>query len=145
MTLGRKTGGGSRLGKPNKHPKAFKDRIWAYCAAKGVDPFEFMIDMIVNAKTVCIGLDDQNKRVLVPEVSMALKFQAAREIACYLEPKQKMVTLAGDSDSPIEFTYNLKIALSDAFARAYGAPANQQNGQAMALPPVVPVGPIRRP
>jgi hypothetical protein len=148
MTLGRKTGGGSRLGKPNKHPKAFRDQLRAYCQSINVDPFRFLADCIADEKMVAIGMDDQGKRVMAPAVSMQLKVLCAKELCQYLEPKQRALTVAGDSDSPINFQYTLKITLAQAFERAYGLPANQQNGQATALPPglpVVPVAPMRRP
>jgi len=104
-----------------------------------------MADLIADKSLICVGVDANGKRLMAPLVPIAIKFNCAKELASYLEPKQRQVTLAGDSDSPVSFQYQLKITLAQAFERAYGIPANQQNGQATALPPGLPVGPIRRP
>ena len=87
MTLGRKTGGGSRLGRPNKHPKAFRDQLRQYCESLGIDPFRFLADCIANDKKVCIGLDEKGTRVMAPAVPMQLKVLCAKELCQYLEPK----------------------------------------------------------
>ena len=145
---GSKSGGGSRLGKPNKNPRGFRDQLRKYCESVNVDPFRFLADCIASTKMVAIGVDAQGTRVMAPAVPMQLKVLCAKELCQYLEPKQRALALSGDSDSPINFQYTLKITLAKAFEQAYGIPANQQNGQATALPPglpAVPVTPLRRP
>src|SRR6478672_10448666 len=87
MTLGRKTGGGSRLGKPNKRPKAFRDQLRQYCESLGIDPFRYMADLIADKSLICVGVDDSGKRLMAPLVPIAVKFNCAKELCSYLEQK----------------------------------------------------------
>jgi hypothetical protein len=82
VAKGRKTGGGSRKGCPNKHPGSFREALRQYCASIGVDPHKFMADIIADA-----NLDN-----------MVLKFNAARELAKYLEPQLRAIELSGEVD-----------------------------------------------
>src|SRR4029453_1157707 len=102
MTIGRKTGGGSRKGRKNKHPKGFRAQLRAYCAARGIDPFHFLADLIANTETIIVGVDAQSTPITAPAVSLDLKFRAARELASYLEPKLRSVELTGDPEKPLQ-------------------------------------------
>ena len=76
--------GGRPKGSKNKEKRAFRDRIKEYCAAKGIDPFEFMVDTIGK-----------------PRVPYALRLKAAAELAQYLEPKLRAVEVTGNPDKPL--------------------------------------------
>jgi hypothetical protein len=143
MTLGRKTGGGSRLGKPNKRTRGDRESLRQYLEANNLDPLRGMADLLRPGIIVCVGYDAEHQPIMGP-VPVTVYLSACKALAPYLLPTLRTLELTGDSDSPINFQYQLKITLAQAFEQAYGLPANQQNGQAVALPPVVPVGPIRR-
>ena len=119
---GRFTGGGSRLGKPNKHPKAFRDKLRAYCARLGIDPFEYMADLIANTELVPIGVDAEGQPVLAPLVPVQVKFNCAKELASYLEPRMRTLEVTGHPDHPLHFMVQVKTTLAQAFELAYGAP-----------------------
>src|SRR2546426_1094030 len=117
MANGHKTGGGSRRGKKNKHPKAFRDQLRAYCDQLGVDPFHCMADLIANQDVITIAVDTEGTPTTAPAVSLDLKFRAARELAQYLEPKLRSVELTGDPSKPLQHHI---AGLAEALERAYG-------------------------
>lgn len=106
MANGRKTGGGSRKGVPNKHKASFREEIRAYCASIGVDPHRFMADMIADETEVVVAVADDGRAVTAPAVCKKLKFEAAKELAQYLEPKLKAIEHSGEMthDMHIEVT-----------------------------------------
>ena len=73
MARGYKTGGRQK-GTPNKHPIGFRAQLKAYCDAKGIDPHFFLADIIADKST-----------------DLTLRFQAAKELARYIEPQLKAV------------------------------------------------------
>jgi hypothetical protein len=94
MAKGKKTGGGSRKGRPNTHKSTFRTQLRDYCASLGVDPHRFMADMIADTSTVVVGLDAEGTPITAPACKPELKLAAARELAQYLEPKLKAVDMA---------------------------------------------------
>lgn len=103
MARGKKTGGGVRTGSGNKRKEAFQEQLRTYCAEKHVDPHWYMVDLIADA-----SLDDPG-----------LKFQAAKELAQYLEPKLRAIEVSGDPDQPLHHSvvvHNLVEALNRAYA-----------------------------
>jgi hypothetical protein len=129
MAAGRKTGGGSRKGIPNKHPTAFRDQLRTYCASIGADPFRFMADLLVNTETVLVGVTDAGEPLSQPAVSLGLKFQCAKELARYLEPQLRSVELTGDPERPLRI--DTAVTLRQALALAYGPESH--NGHAPSL------------
>lgn len=85
MARGKKTGGGSRKGVPNKHPISFREGLRQYCEELGVDPHKFMAEIIA----------DKN-------ADHVLKLNAAKELAQYIEPKLKAVEHTGDIEHHVE-------------------------------------------
>ena len=84
---GYRPGSGRPKGVTDKRIDAFRAQLRQYCTDKGVDPHWFMVDLIADPL-----LDDMN-----------LKFQAAKELAQYLESKCKTVDieLSGNADKPL--------------------------------------------
>ena len=77
--------GGRQAGTPNKEPSAFRTQLQAYCDSIGADPHKTMADMIVD-----------------PEADKPLKFNAAKELAQYLQAKLKSVEHSGSLDHHVE-------------------------------------------
>jgi hypothetical protein len=102
MAKGKKTGGGLRTGSRDKRKEAFRVRLQAYCVDKDVDPHLYMVDLIADPL-----LEDRS-----------LKFQAAKELAQYLEPKLRAVEVSGNPDQPLHHSVVIQ-TLSEALARAY--------------------------
>ena len=101
MAKGKKTGGGSRRGSPNKHPTSFRTALREYCETLRVDPHRFMADLLANTDEVVIGVDNQGNPITAPAVKIELKFNVAKELAQYLEPKLKAVEHSGPDGAPI--------------------------------------------
>lgn len=59
-----------------------------------------MIDLIADDSTQTIVTMSGDTREL-PTVSRELKFQAAKEVAQYLEPKLRATEISGDPDRPL--------------------------------------------
>jgi hypothetical protein len=114
---GVKTGGGSRKGRPNKHPISFREQLRQYCASIGVDPFRYMADLIANQETVVIGVDAGGMPLTQPAVPTTTKFNAAKELATFLEPKLKSVEVTGAPDNPLHYHF---AAFLDAFEHVHG-------------------------
>jgi hypothetical protein len=131
MARGIKTGGGSRAGKKNKYPKAFRDRLRAYCEHLGVDPHEFMAQLLANNEVITLGVDEHGTPMAQPAVPIAIKFQAAKELASYLEPKLRSVELTGDPDRPLNHVVDVKTTLREALDKAYAASERHTNGHTM--------------
>jgi len=105
----RRSGGGSRKGRGNKKKVAFREALQAYCNERSIDPHYFMADLLADET-----LDDVH-----------LKFQAARELAQYLQPKLRSIELKGNADEPIQHV--MITTLGDALRRAYD-PYNEPLG-----------------
>ncbi|SRR6266568_3730280 len=103
MANGRKSGGGSRKGRPNKHKTTFREQLRAYCESLGVDPHRFMADLMADDSDVVYGVDVEGNPIMGPAVKKELKFNAAKELAQYLEPKLKAMELdvSGTQDKPL--------------------------------------------
>ena len=96
----------SRKGSPNAKKLAFRERLARYESRKKVNSFFFMVDMLADTTTVPTALPD-GSIVELPTVSMALKFQAAKELSQYKEPKLRSVVIAGDQDNPLRHLHEL--------------------------------------
>jgi hypothetical protein len=81
MAIGKKTGGGSRKGKPNK-ATAERERA---IEASGLTPLDFMLGAM---------RDD--------EQPINIRLDAAKAAAQYVHPKLSAVTLKGDPNSPLQ-------------------------------------------
>ena len=84
---GRKPGvkfGGRKKGTPNKHKKEHRESLREFCARIGVDPHRYMAEMILDQR-------------LTPE----LRFQAAKELAQYLQPRLKAVEHSGEVEHAV--------------------------------------------
>ena len=142
MTLGRKTGGGSRLGKPNKRTNTDRETLRRYCEVNNLDPLRGMADLLRPGVIVCVGYDAEHQPIMGP-VPVAVYLSACKALAPYLLPPLRTVELVGDPNNPVAFAVQYKTTLNEAFRLAYNVHENR-NGQTTALPPVLPVGPIRR-
>ena len=94
----RKGAPGHRRGKPNKKKEAFRAALRKYMGAKKVDPHHYMVDLLADQ-----DVED-----------LSLKFQAAKELAQYLEPKLRSVEVTGDEDNPLSVRLEDAAKLSDA-------------------------------
>lgn len=101
MARGKKTGGGSRKGIPNKHKAEFRESLRAYCDSINVDPHRYMAQMIADESTIVYGIDLAGNPIEGPAVKPELKLQAAKELAQYLEPKLKAIEHSGDMDHTV--------------------------------------------
>jgi hypothetical protein len=110
MAFGKKTGGGSRKGRPNRAKAAFRDELQRYCDARGFDPFRALVELAADPT-----LDDPH-----------LKFLACKEICQFLQPKLRAVTLSGDSAAPL-VVQQAMTTLHGALDQAYG---DRRNGHA---------------
>jgi hypothetical protein len=114
MALGKKTGGGSRKGKPNRAKAAFRDELQRYCDDKGVNPFHALLELATDS-----SIDDPH-----------LQFLALKELCQYLQPKLRAVTLSGDSAAPL-VVQQAVTTLHGALDQAYG---DRRNGHAALTP-----------
>jgi len=95
----------SRAGKPNKAKADFRSRLQAYCTRHKVDPFYAMVKMLADDSTQPVLNLDGEVSGQVPTVPMGLKFQCAKELCQYLQPKLRSVTVAGDPEQPLEILH----------------------------------------
>ncbi|MDX1555811.1 MAG: hypothetical protein R3212_07285 [Xanthomonadales bacterium] len=81
--------GGIRVGggikRETRKKMEFRAALREYCRKIKVNPFHFMAHLIAEEK-----------------VPLEMKFQAARELAQYLEPKLRAVQVSGDAENPLE-------------------------------------------
>lgn len=104
MALYRKTGGGSRKGRKNKRTLDFREHIRDYCDQRGVDPHEYMADLLADTSEVVAGVNKKTGEVYMqPAVSKELKLSAAKELAQYMQPRLKAmdVAISGNADKPL--------------------------------------------
>jgi hypothetical protein len=78
MAKGIKTGGGSRKGIPNRHPIGFRATLREYCERIGANPHFLMAEIVADT-----------------HADAALRLNAAKELAKYLEPQLKSVDHSG--------------------------------------------------
>jgi len=88
MAIGKKTGGGSRKGSPNKSTQARKKAI----AEAGLMPLDFFLQTLRDAS------QPYDKR-----------FAAATSAAPYLHPRLASTTLKGDDAAPIAIAITERI------------------------------------
>ncbi len=90
----------SRRGSAHQKKQAFRESLMAYMQDKAVDPHYYMVDLIADdsMKEVVIG---DGSVVTMPAVSRELKFQAAKELAQYLQPKLRAVELSTEDGAPL--------------------------------------------
>jgi hypothetical protein len=93
MAVGRKTGGGSRKGIPNKATAKRERQV----AASGLTPLDFMLKTLRNAKQ-----------------PYEERMRAAIAAAPYVHPKLANVQLQGDEKNPIVHTVRLIGVRADA-------------------------------
>lgn len=117
-----KEAGGTRKGKPNKHKAAFREALREYCRDSSVNPHYWMADLLATPDTEILknAMNEIRKHEPTafngpkqrrPEKGIfrpvtilrvkELKFQAAKELAQYLEPKLKSVEVTGDPENPL--------------------------------------------
>ena len=100
MPRGKKTGGRTK-GTPNKHKSSFRVALREYCDSIQVDPHQYMADIIADDSTIVYGLDRDGNPIEGPAAKPELKFNAAKELAQYLEPKLKAIEHSGNAEKPI--------------------------------------------
>ena len=71
---------------------------------------------------------------------IAIKFQCAKELAAYLEPKMRTVEVTGTTEHRLTLSVEVKTTLAEALERSYSAAERRANGQALA-PPLRPAPP----
>lgn len=86
MPRGRKYGGGSRKGIPNKATAPFRERLRAMLDEMDADPFKYMASVVVDVNA-----------------SPELRARAATMLSKYLEPELRStdVTVSGNPDAPL--------------------------------------------
>ena len=109
---GRKIAGRTK-GTPNKAKQAFRDRLAAYCARHKVDPHYAMVKWLADTSETA-HLTADGETVLQPSVPLAVKFDCAKELASYLQPKLRSVVVSGDPDNPLSVLQALPDAQLDA-------------------------------
>ena len=67
---------GRKKGVPNKLTTKTREELWTYCQAKGVNPFEFAVDVIAGD---------------YPDADMRDKLDCAKDLRGYLLPRLKQV------------------------------------------------------
>jgi hypothetical protein len=72
---------GGKRGRQVKKKREFRELVAAYCKKKGVDPFEFFVDVI--AGEAIVGKDEH--------IRIEHKLTAAKELAQYLQSKLRSV------------------------------------------------------
>jgi len=87
---------GRLRGSVNREKLEFRDRLRRYMKDRNIDPHYFMIDLIADDSTQLVP-NSKGEMVEVPAVPLDLKFQAAREVAQYLEPKLRSMEVSGAS------------------------------------------------
>lgn len=87
----------SARGTQNKKKQAFREALRKYGEKVGVDPHFWMYDLM---KRKGVRLD--------------LKFQAAKELAQYLEPKLRSMQVSGDTENPLMVIQQMTTAQLDA-------------------------------
>jgi len=95
----------SRLGSPNRAKVDFRVRLEAYCRRYHVDPFEAMVHMLADETMQPVYTPAGEVVGEVPTVPIALKFQCAKELAQYLQPKLRSVMVSGDPVQPFEILH----------------------------------------
>jgi hypothetical protein len=73
--------------------------------------------------------------VLTPTVPLGLKFDCAKELAAYLEPKLKAVILTGDAANPVRHLHELPQAQLDALITRLLRQTGYASGPAPVLDP----------
>lgn len=91
---------GRKLGGMNQRTRLFREILQAYMEEKNVNPHFFMVDMLADDSTIPTMVD--GKVIDMPKVPMALKFQAAKELAQYLEGKKRSVIVSSEAEAPFE-------------------------------------------
>lgn len=72
---------GGKLGRQSKKKREFRELVTAYCKKKGVDPFEFFVDVI--AGEILVGEGEH--------IRIEHKLTAAKELAQYMQSKLRSV------------------------------------------------------
>ena len=60
----------------------------------------------------------------------AFRFLALKELCQYLQPKLRSIELTGDPAHPLHLSTQVKITLSRALEKTYGAQEHRHNGHA---------------
>lgn len=94
--------GGSRKGKPNTKKQAFRERLHHYCTRHRADPHYWMARQLGDTST---WTDADG--IMHPTVPLAIKAECAAQLAQYLQPKLRSVTVAGDAENPLRYLYEM--------------------------------------
>jgi hypothetical protein len=96
MAKGRKTGGGSRKGIPNKSPLKSREALWTYihqqqALGHTANPYEMLVHLMITSQ-------DEH-----------IKVNCAKELAMYLLPKLTALKLSGDAEEPVRTVYTVQL------------------------------------
>ncbi len=83
MAIGKKTGGGSRRGKPNKASTERKRQI----VESGLTPLDFMLDLLRTEPLVPIEGELKAEHIKRYATTMDMRFEAAKAAAPYVHPR----------------------------------------------------------
>ena len=96
----------SRKGIPNKIKSEFTSMLQTYMRKKRVNPFFYMVDLLADESLVeMVAID--GSRYTGPHIDARLKFQAAKELAQYLQPKLRSMIVTGDIAHPLQHLHDL--------------------------------------
>lgn len=104
MAIGKKTGGGSRKGKPNKVSKDIAEKL----ADLGCDPIEGMARIAFGAesgfeeKLANLALDGDLSLIPALLKDLSLAGQMYKELAQYVAPKRKAIEHSGSDGGVLE-------------------------------------------
>lgn len=86
--------------------RTLQERLRAYCEEKGVDPFTYMVDLLSDALP---------QEGVHPLIWARMKFDAAKELAAYLEPKLKSIDVKQTikADITVDYAQRLREALRE--------------------------------
>ena len=108
MAIGKKTGGGSRKGKPNKTSLDIAEKL----ASMGCDPIEGMARIALDCETAFTNrLEElvQGEDVNIPGLykDLSLAGQMYKELAQYVAPKRKAVEMSVTGKNGVPLLSNL--------------------------------------
>lgn len=96
MTPGKKPGspktGGRQKGTPNRLSMRTREELWAYCQAKGVNPFTHAVDVLAGD---------------IDGVTLDHQLECAKDLRAYLLPKLKQIEaeVGPETTKVIRFLY----------------------------------------
>jgi hypothetical protein len=101
---------------------------------KRIDPHYWMVKCLAD-DSMRTTVTADGATVLTPTVPLGLKFDCAKELANYLEPKLRSVVVTGDQDNPLTVLHALPDADLDARITRLLRQTGYASGPAPALDP----------